>query len=73
MKIIEILKKIENREIKGGSMFHGGDLFYNLVVIDKSLYIIQTDTKEIKLLESKYIGKFIENNTEFYEYKKVLD
>ena len=73
MNIVELLKKIENKEIKEGAMFCGGDLFYDLVVIDKSLYIIQTTTKEIKLLESRYIGNFIEKNYELYEYKKVLD
>lgn len=72
MKIIELLKKIENKEIKNGAIFHGGDLFYRLIVIDKNLYVINEITKNLSLLESGYIGNFIVENYEFYEYKKII-
>ena len=73
MNIIELLKKIENKEIKSGAIFHGGDLLYNLIVIDKKLYIINEIAKDLQLLDSKIIGNFIVKNYKLYEYKKVID
>ena len=73
MNIIEVLKKIENNEIKEGTIFHGGDLFYNLIVIKKELYVINTTTKVLYLLGSNTIGNFIVNDYKLYMYKKVVD
>lgn len=73
MTMLEILKKIDSEEIKDGTMFHGGDLFYNLIVIDKTLYVINEMSKNITPLESEIIGRYITNNTMLYEYKKVID
>lgn len=73
MDIVELLKKISEGKIKNGSLFHGGDLFYNLIVLDSDLYVINEITKQIYLLESHHIGNFILNNYKLYEYKKVID
>lgn len=73
MNIIEVLKKIDTNEIKEGTIFHGGDLFYNLIVIEKKLYVINTITKELSLLASNIIGNFIVNDYKLYVYKKIVD
>ena len=73
MKITELLIKINNNEIKNGAIFHGGDLFYNLIVIDSTLYVINEITKNLNMLDSKTIGNFIDKQYELYEYKKVID
>lgn len=72
MNIIELLEKISEGKIKDGSLFHGGDLFYNLIVLNKNLYVINEMTKQIELLESHHIGNFILKNYLLYEYKKVI-
>lgn len=73
MNIIEVLKKIDTNEIKEGTIFHGGDLFYNLIVIEKKLYVINTITKELSLLASNIIGNFIVKDYKLYVYKKIVD
>lgn len=73
MKMLDLLKKIENGEIKDGAKFYGGDLFYDLIVVDKRLYLIKTDFKELKIVDSKLIGSFIVNDYNLYEYKMVVD
>lgn len=73
MNIVELLEKISKKEIKDGTIFHGGDLFYNLIVIDGDLYVINEIKKELQILESHYIGNLIKENYTIYEYKKVID
>lgn len=73
MKMVTLLKKINNDEIKNGTIFHGGDLFYKLIVIDRKLYVIHEMKKELVLFDSMYIGDFIANNYDIYEYKKILE
>lgn len=72
MNIVELLKKISEKEIEDGSIFHGGDLFYKLIVLDGDLYVINELTKQLQLLESHHIGNFIRENYSLYEYKKVI-
>lgn len=65
MNIIDLLAKIESGEIKTGTtVYVDGDFFYNLIVIDKSLYVIQEMTKQLELLESQHIGRFIRDDVE---------
>lgn len=73
MKMAELLKKINNKEIKDGTMFYGGDLFYNLIVVDRDLYVINTHTRQLSILESHIIGRFIEENVILYEYKMIIN
>lgn len=73
MQIIDLLKKIENGEIKDATLFYGGDLFYKLIVIDKNIYILNTNKKEFQLANSKLIGNFIKNEYKLFEYKMVID
>ena len=73
MNIIELLKKIYNGEIKDGTIFWGGDLFYKLTVVNKKLYIVNTHTLNLKSVESDLIGNFVANKYKIYEYKMVLD
>lgn len=73
MKMIELLKKINNNEIKDGMMFYGGDLFYNLIVVNKDLYVINTHTRQLSILGSHIIGRFIEENIVLYEYKMIIN
>ena len=73
MKMVTLLKKIDNEEVKNETLFHGGDLFYKIIVIDKKLFIINENIRELTLIDSKLIGNFITNNYELYEYKKVLN
>lgn len=72
MNILELLKKINSDEIEDGSIFHGGDLFYKLIVLDRNLYVINEMAKKIEILESHYIGYFIDKNYTLYQYKKVI-
>lgn len=59
MKIIDLLSDIENDEIEDGTIFEViGDFFYKLIVIDKNLYCINEMTKQLEILDSKYIGRF---------------
>ena len=59
MKIIDLLNDIENDEIEDGTIFEViGDFFYKLIVIDKNLYCINEMTKQLEILDSKYIGRF---------------
>jgi len=65
MNIFDLLAKIESGEIKSGTIVYvDGDFFYNLIVIDKNLYVIQGMTKQLELLESQYIGRFIRDGVE---------
>lgn len=73
MKMLDLLKKIESGEIKDGAKFYGGDLLYDLVVVEKRLCLIKTNCMELKLVDSKLIGNFIANDYNLYEYKMVLD
>lgn len=73
MKMVTLLKKINSDEIKNGTIFHGGDLLYKMIVIDKNLYVINEISKELVLFDSKNIGSFIANNYDIYEYKKILE
>lgn len=73
MTLDKILIDIEEGKIHNGTMMTGGDLFYDLVVIDKSLYVINTTTKDIVLLPSKNIERYIKNKDKFYIYKQILD
>lgn len=73
MKMVTLLKKINSDEIKNGTVFHGGDLFYKMILIDKNLYLINEISKQLELFDSKHIGDFIANNYDIYEYKKVLE
>lgn len=73
MTIEKLLIKIENNEIENGAMFCGGDLLYDLIVIDRDLYVINTITKTIVPLTSRTIGNFLEKKYKLYEYKQVID
>ena len=73
MKIQELLIKIKNEEIKDGRIFHGGDFFWKLIVIDKKLYLINELSKSLVLFDSDDIGSCLKNDYDFYEYKKVLE
>ena len=68
MQIIELLKDIENAKIKDGSIFEVmGDFFYKLIVVDKNLYTVNEVTKKLELLDSKYIGRFDNEQYEIIE------
>lgn len=71
--MLDLLKKIENGEIKDGAKFYGGDLLYDLIVVEKRLCLIKTNCMELKLVDSKLIGNFIANDYNLYEYKMVVD
>ncbi len=59
MKIMDLLNDIENGKIEDGTIFEViGDFFYKLIVIDKNLYCINEMTKQLEILDSKYIGRF---------------
>ena len=73
MKIIELLKKIDCGEIKDGTIFHGGDLFYKMIVADKKLFVINETLRELTLVDSELIGNFITQNYDIYEYKKIME
>ena len=74
MKITNLLNKIANGEIENDSIFYvNGDFFYNLIVVDGDLYVINTRTKQLTLLESHIIGRFIEANIVLYEYKMIIN
>ena len=64
MKVIDLLKEIEKGKINESIFYVNGDFFYDLIVIDKNLYVINTMTKQLELLQSKYISKFIRDNVE---------
>lgn len=74
MGIIDLLSKMVNGEIAEDSIFYvNGDFFYYLIVIDKQLYAINTRTKQLELLENKYIAKFIIDNIELLELKNTVE
>lgn len=64
MKIIDLLNKIANGEMEESLFYVNGDFFYDLIVIDKNLYVINTTAKKLELLESKYISRFVRDNVE---------
>ena len=64
MKATDLLNKITNEEMEEAIFYVNGDFFYDLIVIDKNLYIINTRTKQLELLETKYISRFIKDNVE---------
>ena len=64
MEVIDLLSNIENEEMEETIFYVNGDFFYDLIVIDKNLYVINTKTKQLELLETKYINRFIRNNVE---------
>ena len=64
-------KVLENDNIKDGTIFEViGDFFYKLIVIDKNLYCINEMTKQLEILDSKYIGRF---NKEQYDLVELND
>ena len=72
MKVIDLLNKIANGEIENDTIFYvKGDFFYDLIVIDEKLYVINSITKQLELLESKYIGRFIRDDVELAILKEV--
>ena len=72
MKVIDLLNKIANGEIENNTIFYvKGDFFYDLIVIDEKLYVINSMTKQLELLESKYIGRFIRDDVELAILKEV--
>ena len=76
MKIIDLLKKIEKGKINESIFYVNGDFFYDLIVIDKNLYVINTMTKQLELLQSKYISKFIRDNVELLRldnFEEILE
>jgi hypothetical protein len=71
MKVIDLLNKIANGEIGTGTIFYvNGDFFYDLVVINENLYVINTMSKQIELLENKYINRFIRDDVELLILKE---
>lgn len=74
MKIIDLLNDIENDEIEDGTIFEViGDFFYKLIVIDKNLYCINEMTKQLEILDSKYIGRFDNRQYEIIELSKKVE
>ena len=76
MKVIDLLKELENGEINESIYYVNGDFFYDLIVIDKNLYVINTMTKQLELLQSKYISKFIRDNVELLRldnFEEILE
>lgn len=71
MKVIDLLNKIANGEIETGTIFYvNGDFFYDLVVINENLYVINTMLKQLELLENKYINRFIKDDVELLILKE---
>ena len=71
MKVIDLLNKIANGEIETGTIFYvNGDFFYDLVVINENLYVINTMSKQLELLENKYINRFIKDDVELLILKE---
>lgn len=71
MRVIDLLNKIANGEIETGTIFYvNGDFFYDLVVINENLYVINTMSKQLELLENKYINRFIKDDVELLILKE---
>lgn len=74
MTIIKVLEKIQNKEIKEGTVLCiTGALFYNMIVIDGSLYFINSMAKDFMLVNSECIAKMWINKNKIYEYKAVME
>ena len=74
IKIIDLLNKIANGEIEYGTIFYvNGDFFYNLIIIDEELYVINTMTKQLELLGGKYIDRFIRNDVELLKLNDEVE
>jgi len=74
MKVIDLLNDIENDEIEDGTIFEViGDFFYKLIVIDKNLYCINEMTKQLEILDSKYIGRFGNRQYEIIELSNKIE
>lgn len=76
MKVKELMNKLYNEEIPTGRKYYvEGDFFYDLVVIDNELYIINTYAKELQLLSAKDVQRLIEKDYNLYhlDYKKRED
>jgi len=76
MKTTDLLNKIPNGEMEEAIFYVAGDFFYNLIVIDENLYVINTSSKQLELLESKYICRFIRDNIELIRldnFEKILE
>lgn len=73
-KAIDLLNKIANGKIEDGTIFYvNGDFFYNLIVIDEELYVINTMTKQLELLGSKYIGGFIRDDVKLLKLNNEVE
>ena len=73
MKIIDLLNKIANGEMEEAVFYINGDFFYDLIVINENLYVINTRTKQLELLETKYISRFIRDNVELIRLDKEVE
>lgn len=74
MTIDRLLFKIQNKEIKEGTIFYiSGSWFYKMIVIDKTLYFINEIAKELKPISSENIGKMLINEDKIYQYKVVME
>ena len=64
MKITDLLNKIASSEMEEAIFYVAGDFFYYLIVINENLYVINTETKQLELLETKHISRFIKEDVE---------
>lgn len=64
MKTVNLLDRIADGEMEGSIFCVKGDFFYNLIVIDGSLYVLNKTAKKLELLDNKYISRFISDDIE---------
>lgn len=73
MKVIDLLNKIANGEIENKTLIGCDAFFHDLIVYGKNLYFINVNMKEFSIFETRYVCESIENNYEFYIYKKIIE